>query len=98
MNHNSKPYKKRFTFKSKKLGRVIGKYERCTIRSKHGAFMFQISMEDRREAWLNDRKKFYSNISLRDFNLGMIKRGLPTTSIQEHRKRFDNVVYWGEDR
>ena len=55
-------YKKRIMYK--KYGRHIRRYERCSIRIHHGAFMFRVSMDDRREPWLNDRKKFYSHVSV----------------------------------
>ena len=59
-------------------------------------FMFQISMYERREPWLNDRKKFYASIPLRDFNIGRKAKHWKMVSVQENRKRFDDVVYWGE--
>ena len=87
-------YRKRIMYK--KVGRRIGRYKRIRLRSRHGAFMFRISMEERREPWLNDRKKFYSSISLRDFNIGRKRKGWTMTSVQENRKRYDGVLYWGE--
>ena len=63
----------------------------------HGrGFLFRISMDERREPWLNDRKKFYASIPLRDFNIGRKEKHWKMVSIQENRKRFDNIVYWGE--
>ena len=87
-------YRKRIMHK--KFGRRIGRYNRNRLRSRQGAFMFRVSMEERREPWLNDRKKFYSNIPLRDFNLGRKRKGWTMTSVQENRKRYDGVLYWGE--
>ena len=80
----------------KKFGRRVGRYKRNRLRIRHGAFMFRISIEERREPWLNDRKKFSSNIPLRDFNLGRKRKGWTLTSPLEWRKRFDGVLYWGE--
>lgn len=79
-----------------KRGKRIKKYGRCGIRISHAAFMFRVSMDDRREPWLNDRLKFYSNRPLRDFNLGRKRRGWTLTSPLEWRKRHEGVVYWGE--
>ena len=87
-------YRKRIMYK--KVGRRIGRYKRNRLRSRQGAFMFRVSMDDRREPWLNDRKKFYFSIPLRDFNIGRKRKGWTMTSVQEHRKRYDGVLYWGE--
>ena len=88
------PYKKRIMFKKSK--KSFSRYERLWKRSLWGQFMFRISMDERREPWLNSRKKFYSSMSLRDFNIGRKRKGWTMTSVQEHRKRFDGVLYWGE--
>ena len=80
----------------KKGLRHFSKYERSGKRFIWAQFMFQISMDERREFWLNDRKKFYSSMSLRDFNIGRKRKGWTMTSVQENRKRFENIVYWGE--
>ena len=92
--------KKRESFKErimyKKYGKRIWKFKRCSMRFHHGRFMFRVSMDDRREAWLNDRRKFYSQKPLRDFNLGRKRLGWTLTSIQEWKKRNERVVYWGE--
>ena len=87
-------YKERIMYK--KFGRRVGRYKRNRLRIRHGAFMFRISMEDRREPWLNDRKKFYSNVTLRWFNQGRKRKGWTLTSPLEWRKRHEGIVYWGE--
>ena len=79
-----------------KRGERIGRYKRCSLRICHGSFMFRIHMNDHRQPWLNDRKKFYSSRSLRDFNIRRKTKGWTLTSPLEWRKRYENVVYWGE--
>ena len=88
------PYKKRIMFKKSK--KSFSRYECLCKRSSWAQFMFRISMDERREPWLNNRKKFYSSMSLRDFNIGRKRKGWTMTSVQENRKRFENIVYWGE--
>ena len=87
-------YKKRIMFK--KLKKSFGRYECCGKRSLWAQFMFRVLMDDRREPWLNDRKKFYSSVSLRKINLARKKKGWSMVSIQENRRRNEGVVYWGE--
>lgn len=89
-----KSYQKRIMYK--KYGRHLRRYERSSIRIKHAAFMFRVSMDDRRGLWLNDRLKFYSWSSLRTFNLGRKRKGWTLTSPLEWRKRNEGIVYWGE--
>ena len=55
-----KSYKKRIMYK--KGIRHFSKYERSGKRFIWAQFMFQISMDERREFWLNDYKKFVDTL------------------------------------
>ena len=53
-------------------------------------------MDERREFWLNDCKKFYSSRPLRDFNLVRKRKGWVLISPSERRKARENAAYWGK--
>ena len=89
-----KSYKKRIMYK--KGIRHFSKYERSGKRFIWAQFMFQISMDERREFWLNDYKKFYSSRPLRDFNLVRKRKGWVLISPSERRKARENAAYWGK--
>jgi hypothetical protein len=88
-----KSFKRRNYFK----GFLKPKYRFSNKHFNKKYFTFKLELEDNlRLSWLNSKEKFYTNKSLKSFNMIRKQRKWPMSSIQNWRKQNELIRYSDE--